>query len=225
MQFVFPWLIKFCKYIWNFSQTHWKLPNNQTTFLRYGHGYPETFHHLLHPRPFLDANGALTAAVSASLNSGEVDGGSVVWSVFLSGKIGPGVVVHRFLVSWFGMDFAWVRKVPCRNAPCIMRTWQQRHDVLEETLSLSCFQPITSISLFQTWLHISFPRCSMWQAAPRGGQGLNLEKDIGNFNVPWPQQMMSEVKVVCIAGHVYVILECFLLHKHTIFNSTLPILQ
>jgi len=103
--------------------------------------------------------------------------------------------------------------------------WQQRHDVLEETLSLSCFQPITSISLFQTWLHISFPRCSMWQAAPRGGRGLNLEKDIGDFNVPWPQQMMSEVKVVCIAGRVYVMLECFLGHKRTNFNSTLQILQ
>ena len=24
------------------------------------------------------------------------------------------------------------------------------------------------------------------EAAPRGGQRLNLEKDIGNFNVPWP---------------------------------------
>ena len=71
------------------------------------------------------------------------------------------------------------------------------HDVPEETLGVSCFQPITSIIFFPRLdFHISFRRCSMWQAAPRGGQRLNLEKDIGNFNVPGPQQMMSEERGV-----------------------------
>ena len=51
----------------------------------------------------------------------------------------------------------------------------------------SCLVSISKSKEVRTEKMVTTPlKTQPCEAAPRGGQRLNLEKDIGNFNVPWP---------------------------------------